>query len=368
MVLFGFFALILVLVYWVNRAVILFDQLIADGQSAAVVVEFTALTLPNVIRLVLPMAAFAASVYVTNRLSSESELVVMQATGFSGFRLSRPVVVFGLIVAILMSILTHFLVPASRAQLSLRSGEIQENITARLLSEGTFLHPTKGITFYISQITPAGALKGVFLHDKRDPSTVVTYTASDAMVVRSDDGPKMVMFDGIAMSLEADGQRLSTTRFAESTYDIGGLITQGGTARQKIEELSTLRLINPSPEILDRNDAGEIAEELHGRIAQPLLCLVAAMIGFSTLLLGGFSRFGIWRQIIGAVVLLILVKVIEGAVTNTVRDNAAMWVLIYAPAAFGIGVSCMMLWVSARPTLFKRQKPSHKPLPQGSAG
>ena len=34
MVLFGFFALVLVSVYWVNRAVSLFDELIADGQSA----------------------------------------------------------------------------------------------------------------------------------------------------------------------------------------------------------------------------------------------------------------------------------------------------------------------------------------------
>ena len=31
MVLFGFFSLVLVLVYWINRAVVLFDQLIADG-------------------------------------------------------------------------------------------------------------------------------------------------------------------------------------------------------------------------------------------------------------------------------------------------------------------------------------------------
>ena len=44
--------------------------------------EFTALALPNVIRLVLPLSAFAATIYVTNRLSAESELTVMQATGF----------------------------------------------------------------------------------------------------------------------------------------------------------------------------------------------------------------------------------------------------------------------------------------------
>jgi lipopolysaccharide export system permease protein len=31
MVFFGFFALVLVMVYWVNQAVLLFDRLIADG-------------------------------------------------------------------------------------------------------------------------------------------------------------------------------------------------------------------------------------------------------------------------------------------------------------------------------------------------
>ncbi|HBQ48692.1 MAG TPA: LPS export ABC transporter permease LptF, partial [Hyphomonas atlantica] len=107
MVLFGFFALVLVSVYWVNRAVSLFDELIADGQSAGVFLEFTALSLPNVIRLVLPIAAFIAAVYVTNRLTSESELVVVQSSGFSPFRLARPVAMFGLLVALLMAVLVH---------------------------------------------------------------------------------------------------------------------------------------------------------------------------------------------------------------------------------------------------------------------
>ena len=60
MVFFGFFSLVLILVYWINRAVVLFDQLIADGQSATVFLEFTALSLPNIIRIVLPLSAFAA--------------------------------------------------------------------------------------------------------------------------------------------------------------------------------------------------------------------------------------------------------------------------------------------------------------------
>src|SRR5699024_12222819 len=57
------------------RALSLFERLIADGQAALVVLEFTALTLPVVIALVLPVAGFAATVYGINRLSGDSEMV-----------------------------------------------------------------------------------------------------------------------------------------------------------------------------------------------------------------------------------------------------------------------------------------------------
>ena len=45
MVLFGFFALVLVSIFWINKAVRMFDKLIGDGQPAWVFFEFTALTL-----------------------------------------------------------------------------------------------------------------------------------------------------------------------------------------------------------------------------------------------------------------------------------------------------------------------------------
>ena len=124
LVLFGFFSLILVLVYWINRAVSLFDAILGDGQSALVFVELTLLTLPGIIRIVIPLAGFAAAVYVTNRLSSESELTVVQATGYSPLRLARPVVVFGLFVAALGLVLTHILVPMSTERLKDREAEL----------------------------------------------------------------------------------------------------------------------------------------------------------------------------------------------------------------------------------------------------
>ena len=200
--LFGFFSLLLVSVYWINRAVGLFDQLIGDGQSALVFVEFSLLTLPNVIRLVLPVSAFAATVYATNRLTNDSELVVMQATGFSAFRLARPVVYFGVIVGVMMAMLTHVLVPASRAILAERSAEISENVTARFLRDGQFMHPSDGITLYIRELTQTGELQDVFLSDERGKGSTVIYSARRALLARSDSGQKLMLFDGMTQTLD----------------------------------------------------------------------------------------------------------------------------------------------------------------------
>lgn len=357
MVLFGFFSLVLVMVYWINRAVVLFDRLIADGQSAGVFLEFTALSLPSVIRLALPLAAFAASVYVTNRMASESELVVVQATGYSAFRLARPVLYFGIIVALMMSLLTHYLVPKSSAQLSVRQAEIAQNFTARLLSEGQFMEPATGVTVYIREITPAGELRDIFLSDLRDPDRQVTYTASKAYLVRTDGDTQLVMIDGLAQTLQVADARLFTTSFADFAYNIGGLISVAQTKGRTSRELTTWELLNPTPalEAETGRDAARLVAEGHDRFAQALLGTVGALLGFSALMVGGFSRFGVWRQIIGAIFLIIVIKGLETVGLNIARTNPALWFTAYLPIVAGFGMVWALLFISTRPALFRRR-------------
>lgn len=358
MMLFGFFALVLVLIYWINRAVVLFDQLIANGQAASVFFEFTALSLPNVIRLVLPIAAFAASVYVANRLSSESELVVVQATGFSPYRMVRPVLVFGLVTAVLISALTHVLVPLSITRLNERQAEISENITARLLTEGQFLHPAEGVTFYIREITPEGELRDIFLSDDRSASQQVTYTARQALLIRREDGPKLIMFDGMAQALDTEAQRLATTSFEDFAYDISGFIGAFQPEGRGIKEMPTLALMRPTPEGLAETGASAavMMYEGHGRVAQALLAVVAALVGFSAMLVGNFSRFGRWRQVLGALAGLALLKSFDNAFADIARSDPSMWPLAYAASLLGLGLTLAILWVSARPGLFRRRR------------
>lgn len=350
MAVFGFFSLVLVAVYWVNRAVGLFDELIGDGQSALVFLEFTALTLPNVVRLVLPISAFAAAVYVTNQLTQESELVVMQATGFSPWRLARPVVWFGVIVAVLMVLLMNVVVPASRTTLAERTAEIEANVTARFLREGAFLHPTAGVTFYIREIAPSQELLDVFLSDARDPERRVTYSALRAVLLRSESGPKLVMFDGVAQTLERATERLTLTRFEDLTYDLGAFLVRPPVRGRAVEELSTTELLAAAPERAAElgTTRAIMLHEAHSRIANPVLGLAGAMIGFSTLLIGAFSRFGLWRQVLGATLILVFVQLIDNTAASIAVGNDRAWPLTYLAPLLGIAASAGMLWWAGR--------------------
>ena len=355
---FGLFSLVLVMVYWVNRAVVLFDRLIANGHSAVVFLEFSALTLPGVIRLVLPIAAFAAAVSCTNRLSSDSELVVVQATGYSPFRLARPVLIFGLIVGALLSVLTHVLVPASLAQLSERQKELDTSVTTRLLQEGTFFHPADGVTFYIREISPQGEMTDIFLSDRRLESRQTIYTARRAYLVRAPEGPKLVMTDGMAQDIRSSDQRLSTTSFSEFVFDIGALLETANLPKRRAKQLPTWLLLSPTQDIIDEtgDSRARLMQRGHARISEALLAVVTALVGFSALLIGGFNRFGLWRQILVAVVILIVVKSLDNFMNDFARRNEAYWPLVYMASIVGLAMTGALLWLSARPAIFSRRR------------
>jgi len=353
MALFGFFSLILVAIYWLNRAISLFDQLIADGQSGWVFLELTALTLPNVIRVVLPISAFIASVHITNRLSVESELVVMQSSGQSGFRLARPVAIFGMIIALLLLIVSNFIAPAANRTLAERQDDIARNVTARMLNEGRFLHPATGITFYIRDIAPGGELQDIYMSDRRDSEQPTIYTARRASITQGEDGPKLLMFDGLAQTLSAGDRKLFTTRFDDFAYDLGELVPASDRRWLRPREISTLELLLDPETAMDKTGStrSEIETEVHERFAHPILAVVTALVGFACLLLGNFSRFGVWPQIVIAILLLIGIETLDNVIADIVRASEGIWPLLYLPALTGLGLGGIILWLTDKPTL-----------------
>lgn len=346
LLLFGFFSLILVLIFWVNRAVPLFDRIIADGQSALVFLELSSLRLPLIILQVIPISAFISVVYVTNRLSSDSELTIMQATGYSAVRMARPVLYFGIAIGIMVAILAHILVPLATERELVRDEELAADSTARLFRDGTFVHPNDTTTFYVREITPEGEMLDVFIWTRDETKDDEVYTSDRAFLVRGANGPQIVLIDGMAQSRIHETNRLSTTRFDDVVLDIPQNRGANGERVLKLREVSTSALFKMPPEIFEKTQAtlGDLTQELHERLARPLFPLIASLLAFSVMVAGRFSRFGIWRQVVISLTLLVLIKVIEGAAAQAIQEQAANWPLAYLPAGIGIVISAGLLW------------------------
>jgi lipopolysaccharide export system permease protein len=90
-------------------------------------------------------------------------------------------------------------------------------------------------------------------------------------------------------------------------------------------------------------------QEGHWRFASPLLAVAAPLIGFAALMLGGFSRFGLWRQMGAAVLLLIAMQMVNTWASGVAMKDVAAWPLTYLAPVAGAVVAVGLLAYAQRP-------------------
>ncbi len=346
---FAFSTFVLVGIAWINKAVLLLDRLIGAGHAADTFWLLSLLNIPGVLRVAIPVGALIATIFVANRMVKDSEILVMQSAGTSPWRLVRPVVFFGMTAAATMALTTHFLQPMAQSRLSQEEQRLAQSLSAKFFRDGVFQHPAPGITFYIQSIDKEGVFTNAHLSDRRDKSRIITYTAAQAEFLTDQVGTKLVMVDGLIQVLK-DG-RLSTTHFDRLAYDISALIAPNERRLKRISALSStdilLNLTKAS------KDTGQpiwtLVAELHYRLAQAFLTAGLAIIGFCCIIAGRFSRISSWRQIVLAIVLVILLRGIDSGLINAALDKQGYWALSYvAPFVSLLVGASLTIWSGRR--------------------
>jgi len=346
---FVFFLFVFTLIFWINRAVNLFDQLISDGHSSSMILQFALLSLPSTTTIVFPLACFAAVIFVTNRLKNDSELTILQSAGLSPWRMNKPYIIFGLISMIILAFFTTFVVPNTAKILHEKQIELDSSVSARLLKDGKFIHPFRGVTFYIKEIESDGTLINVFLHDRRNKDEFLTYTATRAFLAKDENKTVLYMENGLIQTIGTLHKELSTTEFKSISIDLSGAIKKRENNPTHLSHVATWLLIKNKQEVATETRAskGLIRLELHNRLHRPMFCFVAAILGFSTLLIGNHSRFGLGRQIALAISIIVVIKITESYTTKLSLHNSLLWPLIYFPSLIGLIASILFLNISA---------------------
>jgi lipopolysaccharide export system permease protein len=333
---FGFFVLVFTGVVWLTQAVRLIDTVVASGQSARVFLEFSALVLPQVFVIVLPLAGIGAALFALNKLYTDSELTVMMSAGLGPVGLLRPVAIFGGMVGLAMLATTTILVPLGGRELAERSQAIRSDLANALIVERQFLHPMDGLTLFITDTSRAGEMAGIFLHDQRDPARGVTYSAERALLLREGMEARLVMLDGVALTLGAGGRELDSVQFDQFVFDLSELIQGEGERVPRPSEYPVRALLAPSEEMLaTRYDRGDYAAEGHYKLTLPLLAMLYPMVALVTLLAGGYRRSGFGRRVVVAIGVAVMIQVALFLLRVRVQEQAALWPLMYVPLLLG---------------------------------
>ena len=354
---FLFFVLVFTGVVWLSQSLRVIDTVVNNGQSAAVFLEFTALLLPMVMTVVLPVSAFAATLYAVNRLVTDSEIVVMLAGGLSGRRLLRPVAIFSGIVMVALFAVTLYLLPTSKRLMQERISEVRGDVAAAFLREGAFVSPSKGVTVYLRDMPRAGEMLGVFVHDEREPERPVTYTAERAVLVEGEGTPRLVMFDGIAQRLargEDGPAQLSLLRFERFSYDLEQLAGGEGPRPRKPSEFYLPTLLGVSEGETGRHSLGDYRAEAHEALSAPLYVLALPLLGAAFVVSAGFRRQGFAGRIVLAVAVGLGLRLVGLALKGATEAEAALGPAMYLPPLAGIALA---LWMVSRSGHARRAAP-----------
>jgi lipopolysaccharide export system permease protein len=332
--------LALVCVMWLSQSLRFVEMIVNRGLSVGGFLYLTALLLPNLLSIILPIALFIAVAFVYGKLIADRELVVMRAAGMSQQELMRPALIVAAFVAIVLFALNVDVLPRSYTAFKELQWTIRHTFSHVLLREGMFTLVRPGITVYVRERTTDEQLHGVLVHDERRLGKPSTLMAARGAMVNAGDGSRIVLFDGNRQEMDAETHQLSILYFDRYTFDIE---PAQGTTDARFREPRERSLPDLFSTANDPNlplrDRGRFWVEGHKRLAQPFSAFGYALIALACLISGPFSRRAQTKRIMLAATLMIATQAsamgIEGYVVKRPSFAPLIYLHTIAPIILG---------------------------------
>jgi len=347
------FTLLLTAVVWLTQSLRLLDLVINRGQSAPTFLYLSMLVLPSLLVIILPIAFFSGALYGLSRLSSDSELVVMGAAGFSRGQLAGPVLVAAALIMGATYLCGLYLMPAGQRAMQDKVLDIRADVGAALLNEGQFNIPTKGLTVFIRELNPEGQIRGVLVHNERDPQHATTYLAERGMLAQTPPGARLIMFDGTVEQGSTLGARLSVLKFKSYVFDLDQLASPRAAPLRATNERYLNELLWPQDAThLSASVRKAYLAEAHNRLGAPLYCLAFGLIAFAAVVRGRRTRGANFLRVTVACLAVAALRIsgygIQGLASRYPLLNAFFYLI---PAAGAVSALVYLMEVDLRQIL-----------------
>lgn len=361
----GALAMILItltLVIWMTTALRQLSLMTSQGQSFLVFINITLLAMPNLIAIVAPVALLISSLHTLNRLSGNSELIVLSASGATVWRVMKPYLVLATLVAGAIWISNAWLTPQAMRSLREYAIKVRTDLVGQVLQPGKFTSPEQGLTVHIAaRDTNSGDLMGLMINDERDATQNMTYLAERAQFVKRDDGHSLlVMRNGHIHRKSAKERDAHIVSFDSYIFDLSQFGPKEGPQDYKPRERFLTELLWPDPnDVFFKQNAGKFRSELHDRLSNPLYAFLFVMLVGVHMGYPRTTRDSRMQSIFMAFGVAAALRVVGLTGVNMLVKSSPALFMVWGVPVIGIIIAAIMLQYEIRPlTLPSFQLPS----------
>lgn len=304
-----FSTLAVTMTIWVTQSLKLIDMVINAGAPFIVFLWMMMLTVPTFLGVIMPIALVGALLFSYNKLTVDSELVVMRAVGMGPWRLAAPALVLAGIVVVLVYVLNVYASPYANRELVRLQYAVRHEFATVLIREGAFNDISDGLTVYLRKRLESGEMRGLLVHDTRQQGKDISILAQRGVMADSPGGIKVIMLDGLRQEVDSKTGKMSELYFDRYLVDFQVGDEKPQDRQVDPRERTMTELTNPPPDALDNPYMlQQFAAELHMRLSTPLLALAYTMIALAALLCGDYNRRGQAKRIAAVAVLVIALQ------------------------------------------------------------
>ena len=313
-------------VIWVTQALRDIDLMTNQGQNILVFVGITGLIVPLLVLVIAPIALLIAVVHVLNKLSTDSEIIVMNASGMSPWFLFRAFMSVAIVVSIIVMAISAYFAPKGLRMLRDWLTEVRANVVTTIVQPGRFTAIEAGVTIHIRERHSNGQLVGIFLDDRRNPNERITVLAEAGELLDNDNGTFLVLQKGIVQRQQTGQRDPAMVAFDRYAFDLSQFAGGAQAVKYSIRERYLWQLIFPdSKDQFYVEQPGQYRAELHDRLIAPLYPLAFVVIAFAYLGVPRTNRQSRTLSMVGAIAGVALLRLIGFA--STVFGATVPWML-----------------------------------------
>ena len=321
-----------------SQSLQLLTLIVSQRQAAWSFLELVALTVPNLVNFVLPIAAFVATLFTVNKLHTEQEIVVCFAAGMNRWQVAAPALRLCSWAVMTMLLISLWVAPwCARISREILF-EIRTDVVGSLVKEGQFTESPGGLTVYAQRVDADNRLHNLFLHQLRADHSSATYDAKSGVIVRRGGAPVLVMSDGSNEQFTPEGT-LNYLKFDEYTLDLTPYVDTTDKLAYKPSDMYLHELAFPDPRAgLNKPLRKKMQAELNSRLSAPIYIPLFVLIALNAVLGGAFSRLGYGRRITVAAVCALVIR-LAGVTVDALSEatpalNVLQWLVPLAPTWF----------------------------------